>query len=313
MKRLMCVLLSFVLAFCCAAPAAAAETVYLYPVSGVPENGLHVFGHRGYSAAAPENTLAAFRLAGENGFWGVECDAIRSADGVWMVSHDNDVSRLTDGTGRITELTCEELQRFTVDAGEGIADHPGQKIPTLTQVMDLCAAYGMRLVIEIKESSPEQMASLSSLISGRAEKARFILVSFQTEPLAEIKRLLPEIPAFLISVPVTDNAIAFCKENGLDGIDLCAMLASSADFLRVRRAGLKTMAWMVDSRADAARLYRLGVTEITSNSLVPQTDPNAKSPSRALEGVKNTLAQFLRQLLETVGAVLSMLGVNIYS
>ena len=81
MKRLMCVLLSFVLAFCCAAPAAAAETVYLYPVSGVPENGLHVFGHRGYSAAAPENTLAAFRLAGENGFWGVECDAIRSADG----------------------------------------------------------------------------------------------------------------------------------------------------------------------------------------------------------------------------------------
>jgi glycerophosphoryl diester phosphodiesterase len=313
MKRFLCVLFSFILALGCVLPAAAAETVYLYPAYGVPENALHVIGHRGYSAMAPENTLAAFRLAGEYGFWGVECDTICSADGVWMVSHDNDVSRLTDGTGRITELTYEELQRFTFDAGEGIAGHPGQKIPMLTQVMDLCAEYGMRLVIEIKESAPEQMASLAELITARAEKENFILVSFQKEPLAEIKRLLPEIPAFLVSVPVTAEAIAFCKENGLDGIDLCAMLASSADFIRVRRAGLKTMAWMVDSRADAARLYRLGVTEITSNSLVPQPDPSPASASRTADGIKNTLAQFWRQLVETVGTVLTMLGVNVYS
>ena len=313
MKRFLCVLLSFVFAFGCVLPAAAAETVYLYPAYGVPENALHMIGHRGYSAMAPENTLAAFRLAGEYGFWGVECDTICSADGVWMVSHDNDVSRLTDGTGRITELTYEALQQFTFDAGEGIAEYPGQKIPALTQVMDLCTEYGMHLVIEIKESAPEQMASLAELIAARTEKENFILVSFQKEPLAEIKRLLPEVPAFLISVPVTGEAIAFCKENGLNGIDLCAMLASSADFIRVRRAGLETMAWMADSRADAARLYRLGVTEITTNSLVPQTDPSPATVPRAVDGGKNTLAQFRRTLVETVGIVLSMLGVNVYS
>ena len=53
----------------------------------------------------PENTLPSFRLAAENGFWGAECDTSPTADGVWIVMHDDTVDRMTDGTGAVSEMT----------------------------------------------------------------------------------------------------------------------------------------------------------------------------------------------------------------
>ncbi len=82
-----------------------------------------IIGHRGASAYAPENTLAAFGLAVDLGADGIELDVQLTADGRLVIIHDLDVARTTDGQGKVSDLTAPELQAF--DAGEG------QTIPTL--------------------------------------------------------------------------------------------------------------------------------------------------------------------------------------
>ncbi|GJM40763.1 MAG: glycerophosphoryl diester phosphodiesterase [Ardenticatenaceae bacterium] len=85
-----------------------------------------IIGHRGASADAPENTLAAFALAQEQGVDGIEFDVQLSADGYPVIIHDSKLERTTNGRGRVQNFTLEELKR--VDAGQG------QQIPTLDEV-----------------------------------------------------------------------------------------------------------------------------------------------------------------------------------
>lgn len=102
-----------------------------------------IFAHRGASAYAPENTLAAFRLAQTSQADGIELDVRLSADHQIIVMHDEDVARTTNGQGKVQQLTLEELRRL--DAGQG------ERIPTLSEVLELTGDQ-MMLNIELKGS-----------------------------------------------------------------------------------------------------------------------------------------------------------------
>lgn len=75
-----------------------------------------IIAHRGGSAEAPENTLAAFRTARENGATGVEFDVDFTKDGRAVVIHDATVDRTTDGTGPVNEFTFEEIRKLDASA-----------------------------------------------------------------------------------------------------------------------------------------------------------------------------------------------------
>src|SRR4051812_24485841 len=100
--------------------------------------------HRGASAWAPENTLAAFRLAQEMGADGFELDVQLTGDDQIVVIHDGSVNRTTNGTGRIAELSLSQLKRL--DAGSWFnrtkprrakRQYATERIPTLDEVLDL--------------------------------------------------------------------------------------------------------------------------------------------------------------------------------
>src|SRR3989449_9458057 len=112
-----------------------------------------VIAHRGASAAAPENTLAAFRLAADLGADGIELDVRGTADGQLVVLHDASVNRTTDGAGRVAALTLDQLRR--VDAGKKFGpSFRGERIPLLSQVFEVVA--GRLLVdVEIKAAGVE--------------------------------------------------------------------------------------------------------------------------------------------------------------
>lgn len=98
-----------------------------------------IFAHRGASAQAPENTMAAFQLALDQHADGIELDVMLSRDNRVVVIHDATVDRTTNGTGKVKDLTWAELQKL--DAGNG------QKIPTLEAVFE---AFGNQLLINIE-------------------------------------------------------------------------------------------------------------------------------------------------------------------
>ena len=94
-----------------------------------------VLAHRGASAYAPENTIAAFRLAHELGADGIELDVQLTRDKIPVVIHDDTVDRTTDGKGLVRELTIAEIARL--DAGTWkTEDFAGEGIPTLAQVFE---------------------------------------------------------------------------------------------------------------------------------------------------------------------------------
>src|SRR5690606_19865069 len=97
-----------------------------------PTDKVAVIAHRGASAYAPENTIAAFELAVEMKADWYELDCLLAKDGTVIVSHDNDVSRCTDGEGRVTEMTLAELK--TLDAGSWKdPKFAGERLPTLAE------------------------------------------------------------------------------------------------------------------------------------------------------------------------------------
>ena len=108
-----------------------------------------LIAHRGGSLEAPENTMAAFRHAVELGMRFVELDVQMSSDGELVVIHDETVDRTTDGSGPVGDHTFEALRRF--DAGSWFApEYAGERIPGLREVLELCVAKGVGVVIELK-------------------------------------------------------------------------------------------------------------------------------------------------------------------
>lgn len=110
-----------------------------------------IFAHRGASAYAPENTLPAFEMAADMKAFGVELDVHMTKDGKLAVIHDGEISRVSDGTGIVKDLTLAELNKYNY-AGR-FADKFGMvKIPTLEEVYMLLGPRGLYVNVEIKAS-----------------------------------------------------------------------------------------------------------------------------------------------------------------
>ncbi len=161
-----------------------------------------VMAHRGASAHAPENTLAAFRLALEHGADGVELDAKLSADGHVMVIHDQTVDRTTGGKGRVRELTLAQLKKL--DAGMHFdSSFAREQIPTLEEVF---VAVGARTLVNVEltnyasptDNLPDKVADLVTKF-GLQEQVMFS--TFHPLTYLRIRRRLPQIPTALLTLP----------------------------------------------------------------------------------------------------------------
>jgi len=156
-----------------------------------------ILAHRGASAEAPENTLAAFRLALEQGADGFELDIHRTRDGHLVVCHDERVDRTTDGTGFIGSMTLAELKKL--DAGRWFdARFAGERIPTLDEVWALVEeAGGIRLLnIEVKlgfAAYPGIEEELIEWIESRGLEDRVIVSSFNHFSMLRLHERAPEI------------------------------------------------------------------------------------------------------------------------
>lgn len=158
-----------------------------------------VIAHRGSVDTHPENTREAIHAAMATGVQIVECDIRRSRDNVWMVIHDETVDRTTDGSGPVAGKTCAELQgldagsRFTPDSGRS---YPWRgrdaRIPTLAEVINGMPG-STRLIVEIKDTSPDAVACLQSFLREMpCAERKVLLACFNHRVMREVRRALPQ-------------------------------------------------------------------------------------------------------------------------
>lgn len=151
-----------------------------------------LYGHRGASAHLPENTMAAFRLALEQGAEAIESDVHLTRDGHVVMAHDDDGERMAGVARNIRECSLDEVQRW--DVGYGVLDdsghrpHAGQghRIPTLLEAIE--AFPGVRLNLDVKQKAPSMVDALVECIHGAGAADRVLLASFDSAILSEVRR-----------------------------------------------------------------------------------------------------------------------------
>ena len=223
-----------------------------------------IVAHRGYSAVAPENTLAAVCQALEAGVRACEVDVRLTRDKHVVVMHDDRVDRTTDGTGALRDMTLRELR--LLDAGSWKDPrYAGEKVPTLAEALALMKGRG-QLVVEIKDEGMEE--HVAEVIKSMNAVSQTTIIAFSLEVCRRMRTLLPAVGALWLVGGDSHNAEELARlvlEAGLQGVSAYHGLVTETFMDCFLRRGLSVWAWTVNEGSEARRLARVGVVSITTD------------------------------------------------
>jgi glycerophosphoryl diester phosphodiesterase len=235
---------------------------------------LEIIAHRGFSAIAPENTLAAFELAIARGASSIEFDIQLSADSVPVIFHDATLDRITGVSGKVREQNLSQLQ--SLDAGKWFgAEFLGQKIPTLEEALSILKNVDKFLYFDVKphcEWSDSEVANFVNSLNDAGIKEKCVITSFNDNFLSQVRRL----SGYLLIGRIVANLEAYktqlvkavANRDNLISSQYRVLLENPALVEQSRSQGVDIVAWTVDDREDMQKLLDLGITRIVTNCLI---------------------------------------------
>ena len=240
-----------------------------------------IFAHRGASAHAPENTLAAFEVALAQGADAIELDVKLSADGQVVVVHDPTVDRTTDGKGKVKDLTLAQLK--TLDVGSSFSPQmAGEKIPTLGEVFE---AVGKRTFLNVELTNyttrgDALVETVCMLVKKHQMQKRVLFSSFFASNLSKASSYLPEVSRGLLAM---DGLLGvWARSFGFTFGTYNALHPNLKDITqqevtRVHRLKRRVHVWTVNREQDMSRLFNWGVDGIFTDD--PQLAVKVRSES----------------------------------
>lgn len=246
-----------------------------------------VVAHRGASAYAPENTLAAIKKALAMGVDMVEIDVQLTKDKQVVLMHDLTVDRTTNGKGRVRDLTFDEIRKL--DAGSWFSNEfAGEKIPTLEEVIETIKGK-CKLLIEVKRvktKKPEIEAKIVQLIDKYNAQNWCVVQSFETQVVKNIQTLDKSIECHkLVTMNISvlplhlDSRIktgTIYKYKTVQAINPYFKMLNKRKVNKIHSRGQKIFTWTVNEQEDMKRLIDMGVDGIITNY-----------PDRLIELLKN--------------------------
>jgi glycerophosphoryl diester phosphodiesterase len=240
--------------------------------------GMWVIAHRGASAFAPENTLAALQAARELGADFVEVDLQLSRDARLVAIHDPTLGRTTDGHGAVSGKTLEELR--LLDAGAwfdgkaaegglpGFAgkSFAGQRIPTIQEILEFGAQYEVGLYLELKPRGPTgiEHAIVGALRTANEILRSVVLLSFDLTTLTQLRRLEPLLVTGYLCTE-TAGSVASAVNAGARQLLPRADRITPELLAEAHRSDLKVVAWTVDDPTRMKELIAAGIDGIITN------------------------------------------------
>ncbi len=225
-----------------------------------------IFGHRGAAAHAPENTLASFELAIQQGADAIELDAKLSADGHAIVIHDLTVDRTTGAPGIVQNMSLAQLR--ALDAGSFFSPKfRGERIPLLEEVFE---AFGKRTFINVELSNHETpnddlVETVCMLVKRFNLQKRILFSSFHPRSLNKAAGLLPEVPRGLLA---NDGYRALWVRSFIfyfgnyHALHPHLWTTSPQQVKRVHRLGRRVHVFTVNEEAHIRKFFRWGVDGI---------------------------------------------------
>lgn len=223
-------------------------------------------GHRGNSSGFPENSLAAFK---HNAWKYAECDIWPTSDNQWVIMHDGNLDRMTNGSGYISSKTLSEIRNYRIDAGNNIHGTSGADriIPTLKEYLSICKSRDIIPVIEIKTNNISGAAYntlVADLNAYGYNASNMVFISFYAQPLREMEKRFPGVEQmYLTGDPNNDINVARSISSNC-GIDTTYNSVSQNTVNTFRSQGMTLGVWTVPNNLLAKYRY-LKVDYITLN------------------------------------------------
>jgi glycerophosphoryl diester phosphodiesterase len=241
--------------------------------------GIKIVAHRGLHAEHPENSLAAFRAAGERGY-AAECDVRLTKDGELVAFHDATLERMTDGTGLVAQRTLAELQSLHLKTSDGPTK---ESVPTLRQVL---GTFDLGLFVELKQSQREDLGLEAAVVGLFREYEsiydRVIIQSFNPFVLGRVAQLEPRLyrcQLFGVSLghDIPHRHRVVLRRLMLNGVskpdavagELCLLNEKRVRQLR-KRFGYAVFAWTCKSAEDVRFAERIGA-DLTITDYTPES------------------------------------------
>jgi glycerophosphoryl diester phosphodiesterase len=246
-----------------------------------------IIGHRGSSAVAPENTLAAFTRAIADGADGLEFDVRLSGDGTPVVIHDATLDRTANKPGLVSDFTAAELGKIDIGSwfNEKYPQHARpeyahETLPTLTQVFELTKDVELILYVELKcekAQSRQIAAKVAQVINELStnQKRQVVVESFDLNAIAGIKSLDPSIRTAALFEPQLGHPttfvrrlkmLALAQDVGADELALHHSLVTERLVAKATHAGLPVVVWTVDKPTWIKRARDYGITALITNN-----------------------------------------------
>lgn len=237
----------------------------------VEKKGVQLIAHRGVSGLELENTCAAFVAAGNRSYFGIETDVHVTADGKFIVIHDDVTGRVAKENISVEGSDFATLRALELKRSDG-STRWDLRLPSLEEYLNVCKSYGKKAVLELKNTfEPEDARRVVDICRERYGLENMIFISFFFKNMVSIKEYAPEANAqYLIGGETdllvrTDLVDKMCQL-GVD-VDIYHKLLTKTHVDYLHERGLKVNCWTVDDAARAEELIAWGVDFITSNIL----------------------------------------------
>jgi glycerophosphoryl diester phosphodiesterase len=232
---------------------------------------VEIIAHRGFSARAPENTIAALTLALKEGATAVEFDLRTSGDGNPVLMHDKTLSRTTNGIGKVEELSLGELTKL--DAGSWFnSTFEGERVPSLAEALECLKVQVKTIFAELKgESTTQNLRNVVSITRAAGLLDKTVFIAKDWSLLDELRRHAPEalVGPIVERREQTHEAFTRVTDDPRALLDFDArILLKDPDIARyAKRNGVEIAVWTVDNIGDADVLLEFGVRRITTNQV----------------------------------------------
>lgn len=226
-----------------------------------------MIAHRGLSGIERENTCAAFVLAGSRSYYGIETDVHVTADGKFIICHDDNLVRVSGTDMIIEESAYSDIKNVKITDTDGKTYRSDLVFPDLVDYVNICKKYNKRAVLELKNRiENKKIDEIVKIIkdAGYLESTTFI--SFDAENLVYLRSAEKDADIQFLTGEIKAETIEFLKKYGF-GLDAYFESVNKNVVDELHSANLKVNCWTVDDKTVAERLISYGVDFITTNIL----------------------------------------------
>lgn len=234
----------------------------------INKGNAQIVAHRGLSGLERENTASAFVAAGNRSYFGIETDVRVTADGNFILLHDDDAVRCGGDyviPEKSTLQTIQSVQLYDMDGKRGRVD---LRIPEMVDYLRICKRYDKVCVLEFKGYfSVENMEKVVEIVKNEYCLEKMIFISFSIDNLKNLRAVCPESHCQFLTGEYKQEIIDMLKELKM-GIDIWSTaITEEAQVRHMLEEGLEVNVWTVDNKDLAEKLISWGVQYVTSNIL----------------------------------------------